>query len=146
MSTLDAKGEKKFRIKCPDFCQSEQRYVLDVVLGEFLGLSFDVEFYEGNWIEFTRSNESGDAVVVGSLTLDASFFHKAHQDWLKAETMPFLPLSSWLPKNDGIYPTLAEPTIPILYGAPGLVREARSLHINLDIFGSAFLCCHVMKN
>ena len=48
MSTLDAKGEKKFRIKCPDFCQSEQRYVLDVVLGEFLGLSFDVEFYEGN--------------------------------------------------------------------------------------------------
>jgi hypothetical protein len=32
----------------------------------------------------------------------------------------------------------AYPSIPILYGSPGIVKNNNHLHLNLDIFGSAF--------
>ena len=38
-------------VKIPAICQSEQRYVLDILLGEFLGLAFEVEVYHGDMIE-----------------------------------------------------------------------------------------------
>lgn len=120
------------KVKIPSACQSEQCYALDILLGEFLGLVFDVETYDGEVIEITRPDGAG------KLTLDASFFHKAHQAWLKSESMPVLPLENWTPANDGIEATLVESSVPVLYGQPGLVKTENHIHLNLDIFGSAF--------
>ena len=130
-------------IKIPNLCQNEQRYSLDILLGEFLGLAFEVESYEGDVIEITRPGDSdagsgGDAPNAARLTLDASFFHQAHQAWLKPESMPVLPLATWNPAEEGINANLVEPSVPVLYGQPGLVKNGEHLHINLDIFGSAF--------
>lgn len=122
-------------IKTPNLCQSEQCYVFDILLGEFLGLAFEVETYEGDVIEVTRPGDSSSAA---KLTLDATFFGKAHQAWLQPESMPVLPLPTWTPINDGIEVNLVEPSVPILYGKPGLVKIGEHLHLNLDIFGSAF--------
>jgi len=126
------------KIKIPAICQSEQRYVLDILLGEFLGLAFEVEAYNGDVIRITRPGDSDESSNLAKLTLDASFFHKAHQTWLKSESMPVLPLANWTPVDDGINANLVEPSVPVLYGQPGLVKNGEHLHISLDIFGSAF--------
>ncbi|MBE0472057.1 MAG: polysaccharide deacetylase family protein, partial [Methyloprofundus sp.] len=117
------------------------------LLGEFLGLAFDAETYDGDVIEITRPlcpNGYGSSDNSAKLTLDASFFHQAHQAWLKPESMPVLPLASWNPAEESINANLVEPSVPVLYGQPhpegykGLVNNGEHLHLNLDIFGSAF--------
>ncbi len=129
------------KVNVPNVCQSEQCYVLEILLGEFLGLAFEVETYDGDVIEITRPASSDSSA---KLTLDASFFHHAHQAWLKPESMPVLPLATWMPADDGINVNLVEPSVPVLYGQPhtsrykGLVKNGEHLHLNLDIFGSAF--------
>jgi hypothetical protein len=120
------------KIKISTICQNEQRYALDIMLGEFLGLPFEVDEYEGEYIEITRPDGAG------KLTLDASFFRKAHQAWLKSESMPVLPLANWMPVDDGINASLVDPSVPVLYGQPGLVKTENHLHLNLDVFGSVF--------
>lgn len=126
------------KIKIPNLCQSEQRYVLDVLMGEFLGLEFKAETYESDLIEITRYGNSGGTSHLAKLTLDASFFHKAKQDWLQPQSLPALPLATWIPGDDGIKANLILPNIPVLYGSPGLVNNDNHIHLNLDIFGSAF--------
>lgn len=127
-----------FKVKIPEICQSEQRYVLDILLGEFLGLAFEVETYHDNVIEITRSGDASEATSVSRLTIDATFFYKGHRAWLKSESMPVLPLENWTPVNDGIKGNLVEPCIPVLYGQPGVVKRGKHLHVNVDIFGSVF--------
>jgi hypothetical protein len=123
------------KIKIPNICQKEQKYILNILLGEFLGFNFEVETYEENTISITRGS---DFDVLSKLTLDTSFFHKAKQDWLQPQSMPVLPLATWIPGDDGIKANLILPNIPVLYGSPGLVNNGNHIHLNLDIFGSAF--------
>ena len=119
-------------IKIPNICQNEQLYVINILLKEFLGIDFKVEVYEGNNIEITKIDN------FSKLILNASFFYKPMQGWLQHQSMPVLPLEIWVPENDGIKANLTDPRIPILYGSPGLVKKNNHLHLNLDIFGSAF--------
>ena len=123
------------KIKIPNICEIEQRYLLDVLLSDFLGLTFEVEIYEGDVIEIMRSSNLNNDCKI---TLDASFFHKAQQDWLNPKSMPVLPLETWMPEDDGIQANLVTPVIPIIYGSPGLVKNGKHIHLNLDIFGSIF--------
>lgn len=139
--------EVVLKVKIPNICQNEQRYALDILLGEFLGLAFEVQTYDGEVIEITKPGGSDDSA---KLTLDASFFHQAHSVWLKLESMPVLPLATWKPSDDDIRANLVEPTVPVLYGQlctdgqphssgyKGLVKNGDHFHLNLDIFGSAF--------
>ena len=104
-----------------------------------------MESYDGDVIEISRPGaDLGDSSNTAKLTLDASFFHKAHQSWLKPESMPVLPLQIWISINDVIEVNLVEQSTPVLYGQPGLVKNGEHLHLNLDIFGSAFfmLTCY----
>ena len=125
----------KFKIKISNICKNEQVYALDILLGEFLGLNFEVETYEGDLIEIARSSEFGN---LSKITLNANFFYMAKQDWLQPHSMPPLPLTNWTPLNDGINANLVEPSIPVLYGSPGLFKNKNRIHLNLDIFGSIF--------
>lgn len=120
------------KVKRPNFCSNEIEYSLDILLGTFLGIDFEVETYTGDKIEllFDGSTEK--------LTLDISFFNKAKINWLKTASMPILPLLSWIPENDGINANLIEASLPVLYGKPGLVRHENHIHLNIDIFGSVF--------
>jgi len=124
------------KIKIPNQTNnSEIQYALDILVGEFLGLHFEVETYEGNFIKITKSSDFDN---FSKLTLDASFFYKAKQNWLKPKSLPVLPLSNWRPADDGINANLVLPNIPVLYGLPGIVKNKNHIHLNLDIFGSAF--------
>jgi len=129
---------KVLLVKIPNNSQEELKYSLNILLGEFLGLAFEVEAYNGDVIEITRPGDSGESSNLAKLTLDASFFHKTHQAWLKSESMPVLPLETWSPSDDGIQVNLVESIVPVLYGRPGLVKNDSHLHLNIDIFGGAF--------
>lgn len=122
-------------IKIPNICKNEQIYSLDILLGEFLGLDFKVEAYENDVIEITKANQFGK---IFKLTLNTSFFYSAKKNFLKVESMPILPLTYWTPADDGINANLTEPSIPVLYGSPGIIKNKNHIHLNLDIFGSAF--------
>ncbi len=123
---------KPLIISIPNFAKAEQHYALDVLLGEFLGLSFEVNTFDGEYIEITDIDASK------KLSLDASFFKKAHRSWLKHNSMPTLPLTLWNPSGDSIDVKLVHQTLPVLYGKPGIVRKDNNWHLNIDIFGSAF--------
>lgn len=127
--------DKLLIISIPNVCINEQAYVLDILFKEIMGLKFEIQIHAGNNIEITRNSLSENS---SKLTLDASFFHKAHKDWLKPCSMPVLPLATWTPENDGINPNLVKPFIPIIYGKPGLIKKENNTHLNLDIFGSTF--------
>lgn len=120
------------KISIPNICLNEQRYALDILLGDFLGLIFEVEIYEGSNIEITMQDS------VGKLTLNSSFFHKLHLHWLKQESMPVVPLKIWDINNSDLSRCLTRDNIPVLYGSPGSTKNKNNWHINLDIFGSAF--------
>jgi len=135
-------------IKIPNTCKNEQKYSLDILLGEFLGLDFKVEAYENDVIEITKENDFGKMF---KLTLDASFFYKIQQNYLQPKSMPALPLATWTPGEDGIKANLILPSVPVLYGSPGLANNGNHIHLSLDIFGSAFfmLSCYeelIIKN
>lgn len=126
-------------IKIPNLCRSEQHYALDIMLREFLGLEFVVETYSGEVIEIARSDDLGKVnCCPAKMTLDISFFQQAKKAWLKPESMPDLPLKSWIPAKDGVNANLIEASLPVIYGLPGLVKNGEHFHLNIDIFGSAF--------
>ena len=119
-------------INIPDKCVSEQRYILDIMLTDFLGIKIDIAVYDEPYIKITSKDNNV------CLSLNADFFYQVHHAWLKTESMPQLPLQQWSPSNDSIAANLVEPNVPVLYGQPGLVKNAQHWHLNLDIFGSAF--------
>jgi hypothetical protein len=120
------------KVLIPKVCQNEQRYILDIMLGEFFGLDFDVVEHDELDIKISRPGDNN------CLSLSAEFFKKAEKAWLQADSMPRLPLRDWMPTEDDITTTLVEQNIPIIYGQPGLVKNDKHWHFNLDIFGSAF--------
>jgi hypothetical protein len=120
------------KVLIPKYCQNEQRYILDIMLGDFLGLDFKISEHNGLNIKIIRPDDNA------YLTLNADFFKKIEQSWLKYESMPILPLSSWVPQGDGLQVTLVRERVPVIYGRPGLVKNGKHWHLNLDIFGSAF--------
>ena len=122
-------------IKIPDVLQNEQKYTIDILLGEYLGLDFNVEIYEGDIIEISKKSDFNN---FSKLTLDASFFHKAKRCWLNTKSMPTLPLETWKPTDNDIKPNLVKSNIPVLYGCPEVLKKGNQIHINFDIFGSIF--------
>ena len=119
-------------VKIPNFCKNEILYSLELILGEFLGLSFEAEVHDSSYIKISNKNN------LGEITLDSSFFEKAQNSWLKNNSMPKLPLKYWIPADDGLNFNLVDKKLPVIYGEPGLIKKDKYFHINIDIFGSAF--------
>ena len=120
------------KVQIPNICLNEQRYILDIMLGEFLGLSFSIDVADHPDIIISEEGS------VEQLSLNADFFHLADKYWLKPRSMPDLPLQKWRPNKDSIYTLLVGEALPVIYGQPGLVKKAQHWHLNLDLFGSAF--------
>ena len=119
------------KIKIPNFLEKEQNYVLNILLGEFLGLDFKIETYEGNIIEITRVDNFDK---FSKLTLNVNFFHNAKHHWLKNQSLPVLPLETWNPVEDGIEVNLVKSSIPILYGTSGVIKKKKSYSFKFRYF------------
>jgi len=119
---------------------AERAYILDVVLGEFLGLSFEA------------IPEARDDVVVSvpaestgiGLRIADDLFQTRRDDWLDPASLPTLPLDSWaIPTEIRAMIGGGPAIVPVLYGqeisnASYFARTKGGIDLGLDIFGSAF--------
>jgi hypothetical protein len=125
-------------VETPEGCDTERRYILDVMLGRFLGLTYQHRSVARRDVEI-RSADSEDVKV---LRMNDTFFQSAQAQWLRVESLPQGPLPR-MPTPGPIRALLPE-SLPVLYGdaEPNseLVRESDDrVSISIDIFGGAFM-------
>lgn len=133
----------KLIVNVPPGRVAERRYVLDVVVREWLG--FDYELVPGE----------GESVVIGlagaghsrALTLPDTLLATSPEDWLTTRSMPALPLARVRGGVAGSPPYkpggVGDDAIPILFGAPGpdghaWARADTGLETSVDLLGGIF--------
>ena len=116
------------KVIIPNNNLNERRYIIDIILNEFLGLEFEVLIGNdkfSNWvIELTNGKQ---------LTIQDHFFNQYSKD-LEYLNIQSIPNSIQLVKNDFI----VENDIPIIFGNSTLKIENLTLTCGIDIFASSF--------
>ena len=118
-------------IKIPNNNLNERKYIIDILLGEFLGLKYKVtvDSYSDNWEIIL---ENGNQLII-----EDHFFSKFSKDleYLKSVNIPKKVEFS---KNDFV----VEDNIPIIYGIDKVTIEndsrRKKLRCGIDIFASSF--------
>jgi hypothetical protein len=131
-------------VHAPHTYLAERRYVLDVVLTEWLGLDYDLEFDDRPRVAIQLAGDNHGR----ELTLPDVLFATHPKGWLKEQSMPALPLTRVdigplraANGMDGGGPQ--SPKLPVLFGdvvAAGRPwdRTATGIALAVDIFGSVF--------
>lgn len=133
--------------RIPPGREAERRYILDVVLGGFLGISYEI-IIDPLAREWCFECGDNNRIVLPDVMLASS-----HSDWLKSNSLPVEPLRQWDTKSSvlgyRLWHRLVFPIVPILYGeaspSSDLVRfDSRGLTAKLDVMGSIFfmLTCY----
>jgi len=124
-------------LRVPHNCINERRYIYDLLLKDFLGLSYEWVFEARNNIAITCTD---DREI--HLLMDDSFFQLPEEQWLRPESLPVQPLA-FINFNDfGLGITLENAT-PIIYGINPIGRPIIEINndgmtLGVDVFGSAF--------
>ena len=128
-------------VEMPGTYEDERRYVLDVVLRDWLGIDYAVR----------RIGEQGRVVLRAAddasqrrLSMPDVFFATAQDDWFTARSLPSTPLPWWRGElfRAPTKPLLERP-LPILFGAPTQSgsrghQDREAMHLEIDVFGSVF--------
>lgn len=121
-------------IETPTARAPERDYILDVLLGDFLGLDWRRQPADRSDIRITQSGQPGE-IRVPDVLLSVT-----EADWLTDASMPSCPLPQWdtIELSDDI--NLVDATVPVLYGSSTLKleRNGSAIILPIDIFGSAF--------
>lgn len=139
-------------IRHPTRYLAERAYILDVMLGDFLGLSFEVvpEVRDDISIMFPDTR--------AELCLAEVLFRTPDADWLQPRSLPSTALEEWrLPETIIATTNLESETVPVIFGrrlqSGGYIsHRAGMIDLGLDILGSAFFmltryeeaCCPVL--
>lgn len=124
----------------PPTYEPERKYIYDVILGEFLGFSYQARI--GDHPDTTEISVLGDSSG-RSLIVHEALFTTAADKWLTEESLPRQPLEKWvLPDVFDDTPKVSS-GIPVLYGKKitnnGYYAESsRDSELGLDVFGSTF--------
>lgn len=132
-------------VRCPDTWVAERRYVLDVVLSEWLGLEYDLMPGTGAQVAIRLADHEGE------LTLPDVLFSTPRDRWLTEGSMPVSPLTrvhvdSRHNGEDAFGPASYARLpggIPVLFGDANGSQAAwqerpAGLALSVDIFGSVF--------
>ena len=125
------------KVETPEGYSDERRYILGVVLGDWLGLDWELEQVNRNDVRITLSGGSGEVLLPDIL------FRTPDNKWLTAATMPKQLLAVWECREPGLGFKLVDSTIPVIYGDLNFPTQTQQIHSNekrlpIDIFGSAF--------
>jgi hypothetical protein len=121
----------RFHITAPPRCRAELRWVVDVVLGRFLDLDFDLEWTDGPFLTISR----GGRFIQTPIT----FFDEADAAWLAPSTLPPRPPSNWRPASIELSNHLLEMETPVLFGEPTAERVGtESIRFGFDLLGTIF--------
>jgi hypothetical protein len=117
-------------VEAPPTYEPERRYILDVVLSEWLGLDWRLRVEDRRDVRITLDGDAGSRQAV----VPEGLFATDPRDWLTAASLPRAPLTG----RRG-----PAPRLPILYGAdpaaPSLLEEeGEGLRVGVDVFGGAF--------
>jgi hypothetical protein len=125
-------------IKIPSSYEAERRYILSVLLEDFLGLPTVVDVQDQNQTILRLSNGA-------TLVLKDDLFATPQRQWLKREALPTKPLARWnlasTPLKGRV--RVVNDMLPVLYGespeAPHFLDWGkRRIKVGLDILGSTF--------
>jgi hypothetical protein len=124
-------------VKAPPTYKPERTYVIDTVLGEFLGLDYRIQFEERQGVSL---DGGGDKV----LTLPDVLFQTPQDRWLTPASLPIQPLEVWDTSETPMDCMLCDKRIPIIYGSSlasfgsSRLLDPASLSLPIDVFGSVF--------
>ena len=126
-------------VRHPDTYEAERRYVLEVVLSEFMGLVWKARAGREDATEIVFAEAQNGARLT---VLDGLFATPAHE-WLTPGSLPPTPLGHWQPRADQLAPTLAAPDLPLLYRRrlpSGAIVDVTDdgITLGLDLFGAIF--------
>ncbi len=115
---------------------AEHRYILDVLIGEHLGLRYESEpAADLNGVEI-RCPQAGEQILL----LGANLLLQSSENWLSTRAMPAMPLGNWEPGQ--LIPTWKLGPLPMLYPplgpGPASCGSTRTLFLPLDLLGGAF--------
>tara|TARA_R110001583_G_scaffold58103_1_gene173439 strand:+ start:12394 stop:13689 length:1296 start_codon:yes stop_codon:yes gene_type:complete len=114
------------KIRIPNNNTVERKYIIDILLGEFLGLQYSIEYV--NSIDYEMILSNGNKLVVRD-----AFFNNSLADlsYLQATNIPAKVCYS---HNQ----FLLEKDIPIIYGSGKLDISENEIICGIDIFASSF--------
>ena len=117
----------------------ERRYVMDVVLGDRLGLAWRLERSERRDVRITLDGDARGASVV----LPDVLFAVPDEHWLAPASLPASPLPWRLTPRTAASDAVAGRRLPVLFGrgtgSGELVHaETAGVRLDVDVFGSCF--------
>ena len=122
-------------IKIPNNNIKERKYIIDIIFGEFLGLSYQLIIDNGELIinDWIIELENGNSLIVKDY-----FFNKYPKD-LEYLNIENIPKKIEFAKNE----FTPEDDIPVIYGSNlpitnTLITNKQSLTTNIDLFASSF--------
>lgn len=117
-------------VDCPDNCHAEYRWIVSVVLGDFLGVPHEIRFGSGDKIRISAGGKA--------LELSCDFFSLASRRWLAFDSLPQERLRHWDVSRSGLDADLPAPKVPVLFGEGSFALRGDTGVLGLDVFGSAF--------
>ncbi len=113
---------------------SERRYILELILAEFLGQEIRCISEERTdvCIEFATDP------LARRLTIGDEFLKVADDAWLQQPSLPRSPVQWWDVKDECVQQALGDMRLPVLYGKPGSTCASQRVDLQVDVFGSCF--------
>jgi O-antigen/teichoic acid export membrane protein len=138
-------------VRAPATYGPERRYVLDVVLTEWLGLAYRLVPEVGSRVVVQLEGDPAGS----QLTIPDILFAHAREDWLSERSMPILPLARLDGRRTASFDraradrdgsdAIEAAALPVLFGEPGAVgpvwrATATGLQTGVDLLGGIFFC------
>jgi hypothetical protein len=126
-------------VEAPDRYEAERRYILDVILSDWLSLDWRLEVGDRSDVRIRADGDaSGRSVVLPDV-----LFATAPDDWLAAASLPSEPLHVAAVDGASSAALRAGERLPVLFGArpapPALLSHtAEGSRVEVDVFGAAF--------
>lgn len=112
----------------------EREYILSILLGEFLGVSWRYECSERCDVRIALAGEAGE------IRLPDVLFSVPESEWLTESSMPSRPLPQWDTRDFSEEITLIKCMVPVIYGhqEPTAHKDNDVIALPVDILGSSF--------
>src|SRR2546423_3023933 len=127
-------------IEAPASYSAERRYVLDVVLTDWLGLEWRLYQQDRPDVRITLDGASDGK----RLLLPDGLFGIATDEWMTASSLPAAPLRTVTVDSPGSTALSAGQRLPVIYGSGSTDPDslvsfgAEGAELHVDVFGSAF--------
>jgi hypothetical protein len=121
-------GHVTLVVECAPGHGAERRYALDVLLGVFLGLEYELIERPGEQLVIRRNDGKSLSVSDILFRRDGSLLDSA--------ALPHEPLQ-WCAAT-ALNGARVLGDVPVLYGDPSIVVEEQSIRLGVDVFGGAF--------